>query len=480
MRPRFSPRLIGFVLLLCGVLLAPIWLVRYPPLLDYPNHLARAFVLAHLADPQFHFTSYYAADWGPYPYLAMDVIVIGLERFLPIHVAGRIFLSLCLLALPLAVWFFLRQAVPGREHRAVGALLLAYDFFFLLGFLNFYLGVAACFLALGLWLRFLAQPGVARWCFALAGVMTAYFSHLMAFGVAGLVVTSYSLFTRRKFRELLLSWLLFLPGALFYLRSQVIAGVGREVVFRGLRGKVFALHALMHGYSTALDIIAVALPIACLLMIWWRKRGFEWNLSWLGVAAVLFVFYWVLPAGYGPSWDVDVRVLPFLFIIGLVVVKTGREARLLVPVVLLLFVLRTGSVAYNFASAQSDLAALARSFSVAPAHARVLPVVETDDEDLLQRPYAHFWAYGVMERGWLSPYLFALRGQNPLRVRVDSYAPDGFWDLSYAEAPQWEQVRRDYDYVWAYNVARFAPQLTPIGELIYEEGDLQVYRLKKP
>ncbi len=480
MRTRLSRGTIGLFLLLCGVLLAPVWLVKYPPLLDYPNHLARAFVLAHLADTQFHFPSYYGADWGLYPYLAMDVIVVVLGRFLPIYVAGRIFLSLCLLGLPLAVWFFLREAVPGREHRAAGALLLAYDFFFLLGFLNSYFGVAACFLALGLWLRYLARPAAGRWCLALAGVTAAYFSHLMGFAVAGLVVTSYSLFTRRKFRELFFSGLLFLPGAVFYLRSQLLSGAGHGVEFRSLWDKVSALHALMHGYSTTLDILTVALPGVCLLVIGWRKRGWEWNWPWLGVAAILFAFYWALPAAYGSGSDVDVRVLPFLFIVGLAAVKTGRGARLLVPLVLLFFVLRTGSVAHHFVSAQPGLATLARSFSVTPAHALILPVVEVDNDDLLRRPFAHFWAYGVMERGWRSPYLFAIPGQTPLRILQDSYTLDGFWDLSYEEAPEWDRVRQDYDYVWAYNVPRFEPGLAAVGELVYEAGELQVYRMKKP
>ena len=33
---------------LCAVLLAPLLVVDVPPLLDYPNHLARVFVLASL------------------------------------------------------------------------------------------------------------------------------------------------------------------------------------------------------------------------------------------------------------------------------------------------------------------------------------------------------------------------------------------------------------------------------------------------
>src|SRR2546421_4962719 len=65
--------LIGlFVVIAAGMLVLPFWIVTYPPLLDYPNHLARVFILAHLHDPAFHFSEYYGSDWGPYPYLTMD------------------------------------------------------------------------------------------------------------------------------------------------------------------------------------------------------------------------------------------------------------------------------------------------------------------------------------------------------------------------------------------------------------------------
>src|SRR6202171_548141 len=96
--------------ILAATLLAPIWIVAFPPLLDYPNHLARSFVLAHLNDPKFTFSKFYRADWGAYPYLGMDASLALLSRLLPIEVAGRVFLSLCILALPAAGWFFLRQA----------------------------------------------------------------------------------------------------------------------------------------------------------------------------------------------------------------------------------------------------------------------------------------------------------------------------------------------------------------------------------
>lgn len=92
--------------LIACALLVPVWLVKYPPLLDYPNHLARTFVLAHLKDPTYHFGAFYSADWGPYPYLGMDVVLVSLQKFLSAETAGKVFLSLCVITVPLSVWWF--------------------------------------------------------------------------------------------------------------------------------------------------------------------------------------------------------------------------------------------------------------------------------------------------------------------------------------------------------------------------------------
>lgn len=170
-------RLTG-VLILAAMLLAPIWIAAFPPLLDYPNHLARAFVLAHLNDSHFSFQQFYRADWGAYPYLGMDASLAVLGRLFSIETAGRVFLSLCALALPGAAWFFLRQAQPEAEAASLWSLLIAFNVFFLEGFLNFDLSLAVGFLTLGLWLRWLAKPGTGRWIAALAAFTALYFSRI--------------------------------------------------------------------------------------------------------------------------------------------------------------------------------------------------------------------------------------------------------------------------------------------------------------
>jgi hypothetical protein len=115
-----------------------------------------------------------------------------------------------------------------------------------------------------------------------------------------------------------------------------------------------------------------------------------------------------------------------------------------------------------------------------PPNVRVLPIVEGKDEDPIRQIYPHFWAYGVIERGWFSPYLFQLPGLLPLRITTDVYDLDGFWNLKYDSPPDWAQIQEDYDYVWAYDVARFDSGLRTIGDMVYTSGKLKLYRVRKP
>jgi hypothetical protein len=158
--------------------------------------------------------------------------------------------------------------------------------------------------------------------------------------------------------------------------------------------------------------------------------------------------------------------------------RVGRRAGWLVVIPLLLFAARTVSITRHFVNAQPDLAGLARSFEVTPRGALVLPIVE-GDQDPIERPFTHFWAYGVIRKGWFSPYLMDAPGETPMRIIHDSYTPDGFWDHVYDAPPDWEQVRSDYDYVWAYDVPKFSGDLVKIGERIYSYGALEVYRIRK-
>lgn len=473
-----TPIWLGAVLIAAAMLLAPIWCVAFPPLLDYPNHLARSFILAHMRDPAFTFSRFYRSDWGAYPYLGMDASLAVLDRIFPTETAGKVFLSVCMLALPAAAWFFLAQVNPGDDATALWALLIAGNIFFLEGFLNFDLSVAVGFLSLGLWLRWLAKPSIARWVGAIGAFTALYFTHLLGFGISGLIMAAYLVLSRRPFRDWVWSGAIALPGSVFYLHSSRIGLSATKIIFHGWDDKVDSLKMVLHGYSPVLDWISLVALGLWFAAAWWRNPEFRWNWRWGAIALFLFALFWAIPWMWGEGSDLDIRVFPFMFVAILAAARVGRRARWLIAIPLLLFAARTVNLTRHFVGAQPALAGLARSLDVVPRGALVLPIVE-GDEDPIERPFTHFWSYGVIRKGWFSPYLMDIVGQTPMRVIYDSYSPDGFWDLAYDAPLDWNQVRTDYEYVWAYDVPRFSSDLAAIGDRVYSYGPLEVYRIQK-
>ncbi len=469
---------IAFTFTAAAILLAPVWTVRYPLLIDYPNHLASAFALAHLNDPALQFSRYYAADWNTYPYLTMDLILVGLQRIVSIDTAGRLLLSLCVLSVPAAAWFFLRRANPGQESLAMWPLLITANlFFFLYGFLNLQLGLALCLLLLGAWLKHLDRPGALWWCALLLFSTALYFTHLMAFGVAGLVMTMYGVCARIGWRRLLFTWTLFLPGALFYLHATLGLHASRVLQFRSIGDKASGLLAAVLSYSPSIDFIT--LLVAAGVLVWARsgKSKPNWNRRWLWVAGMLLALYCVFPASYGAGMDADRRLVPFIVVLGLASLRLApRRGRALAAAGATLFVLRGAALEIQSLRAQPHLVALAESFRVVPQNARVLPLIDwAGGRPLIER---HFWAYGVIESGWFSPALFHDPGIQPFAITAGLYNPYG---TAFAEVKSvdWNAVRADYDYVWSYRSPQFSGSLAASGMQVFQSGDLEVFRITR-
>ena len=70
---RAQPNLLGWAAIALAVALAaPFFLVDMPPVLDYPNHLARFMVLAHPGDRAL--SAMYAPHWVLLPNLGADIL----------------------------------------------------------------------------------------------------------------------------------------------------------------------------------------------------------------------------------------------------------------------------------------------------------------------------------------------------------------------------------------------------------------------
>lgn len=476
--PLRRPALAALLLVIAAGLLAPIWTVRFPLLVDYPNHLASAFVLAHLHDAAFHFDQYYRAAWNTYPYLSMDVILLALQNFVSIELAGRLFLSLCVLSVPAAAWFFVRRANPGEEGLALWSLLVCHNlYFFRFGFLNLQLSMAICFFLLGLWLRHLQRPRLATWLLLLLVATALYFTHLVGFAVAAVVMTAYGWSAKQSFKVMASTWALYLPGMVFYLHSVAGHGARGGFHFRGLADKIGSLISVMVACSPAIDMLTILVLLGVLAWVQIDNYEFKWNRPWRRVTAILFLFYWILPAVIGPATQVDKRILPFVFVLSLAGAKVGQRGRKLAIIVVLVFFIRAGVLEHSFLSDQPHFARLAEASSSVPPGARVLPLV--DWAGGASWPERHFWAYGVIDRGWVSPCLFHDPGVHPFALKDDPYDPCNL-AITSTTTLDWERVSREFDYVWAYHVPQFTSHLSSAGRIVFDGENLQVFELRKP
>jgi hypothetical protein len=76
--------------LLIGAALAPVLLVRIPAMVDYPNHLARMYLLSAAGSPAAN--PYYRVEWAIYRNLALDLVVPQLAQVFGVEAAMRVFL----------------------------------------------------------------------------------------------------------------------------------------------------------------------------------------------------------------------------------------------------------------------------------------------------------------------------------------------------------------------------------------------------
>jgi hypothetical protein len=477
-----------FVLLglLSIVSILPFWTVRYPVIPDYPNHLARWFVLHHLHDAHFAFARYYTPAWGPSPYVLTEAMGVGLQYLLPIDVVGRVMLSLCVILLPLAAWFFLRSASPGNEYLSLFAFVIAFNPIFLMGSVGDQWSMALCLVASGLWVSFDRAPGAGRFIALILTMTLLYLTHLIGFAVAGLVMGVYGLLSRQRGWRLLTLGTVALPGMALFLYNRKLAGSTSALDYGGMtiwgspwdkaRNLVFPLR--MYSMVEDVPLLVGLAGLMAILMV--RRKDVFWKRNWLCVCGAVLLAYLVAPMKYGLGGYIDVRIMPFLYCLLLATFewKPGRKVLLTFALVLALF--RIATVETLFVSKQKELKTLSEAFQSIPRDAAVLPAVLLKPQgSLVGRADIHHCDYGVIEKGWRVPTLFHLLGVQPLQISSAFYCPNAVCVIRSAQATDWDQLAASYDYVWVNHYPDVDAALAPRADRVYSNDGVQVYRIHK-
>ncbi len=325
--------------LLCLVLVAPLLLVDVPPLLDYPNHLARAVVLAFGS-------SMYSPHWAIIPDLGIDLVLPPLLHVLPVHVAGRIVIGAAVLLPVIGTLAYSRAVFGVRSAWPLGSALVAYNGTLLLGFLNFVAGVGLALLLAAAWITWRERHPARVVALAVVGAVALFFCHLMSLMFCAILVGGYEMEWlwrhrsdgRSVARRLAVAIVpLLLPLALYTQSPLSPVAVGLE--WPTLNDKLRELVLPFANYVLPLDIATAVVVVGYLAVCAaiGRCRITLGSGIALVVAAVLFV---LAPNGVKDTYLFDAR---FIIMVGFLLfgaVLPMPQPRLVTAALALLFAAR--------------------------------------------------------------------------------------------------------------------------------------------
>ncbi|HME26175.1 MAG TPA: hypothetical protein VKI44_33415 [Acetobacteraceae bacterium] len=387
--------------LLCVILLVPLGLVDVPPLLDYPNHLARAAVLAFGRDDPI-LSHMYAAHWTIIPNLGTDVVLPPLLHVLPIHLAGRIVLGITILLPVIGTIAYSRATFGTASAWPLASGLVAYNGAILLGFMNFVAAIGIALLLAAGWIAWRDRYPLRTVAFASVGTVVLFFCHLMGLVFFYALIAGYELaqfWSQRtglaaiRARVLALLPLFGVPFGLY--RISPLAPLPAETEFASIAEKARELIFPFANYLLPLDIVAAGTGVAFLITCIATRRCRITPSA--GLALLLVgVLDLATPWAFKGTFFLDTRfaiMLGFLLFGAVLPAPLPRAAMLVVVTVFtLLFAGRMAVVALAWHGHRHDIADLRTVTASVEPGARVFVAAVSPEEA------PDYWRNGPLSR----------------------------------------------------------------------------------
>jgi hypothetical protein len=458
------------------------------PFQDYPNHLARASILADLIFHGGHrFAAAYNFHFTIAPYVLHDTLLTGLVAAFGVVAGGAVFTTMVLLSLPCALIFYMRanQLAPRAElFVLITSLYLATDWFFLMGFMAFRLALAFIIVSMALadLLRKSWRPGLFAWYVVTltAGYLTHLTSLVFFAPVLGVSGVLRSWFRTSSVRREILLWipvaaLLAVHFAFIAIHHDAAHPASYAYYWGTVHDKLHHLNWEFERFDGRPSPVMMYTLVACVVWAIWRHirlRTFVRPevIEHLALAAAFFVLYWLLPSAYQDSTFVDVRALCMvaLFLLfaclhALPAQDRGQAfaARSVLAVAIAVVCLNLAYLVLHMHRNEAWLERYRRVVAAIPAGTRVLPIY-TQESQMDIAPFLHAASYVTMDRAAIIPYLFSGdRGDlmTYFEYRQRPYTPEESW---YEWLKYWNQgIEATYEvegrrYTWRFHYDRVA------------------------
>ena len=430
----------AFALLLL-LALVPLMSVRVPPLLDYPNHLARMHILLD-GGASAMLARAYEIRWSLLPNLAMDAVVPVLARILPLDVAGRLFVGLALALMAAGTVLLHRAATRSWSLWPLAGFLLLYNRILLWGFVNYLAGLGVALIGIAAWIELADRPVRRFWAVAVAA-LAAYFCHLVAFGLMALAIGGIELaaLRERQWRGIVRPFgamiLPLLPPVLLWLAAwRPGPGDGGGLAWANPLRKFDLLFSVFDDYSRPFDVAGFAVLLLALGWGFWRGRlALDRR---LGTAlAVLVAAYLLMPARLLGGSGVDHRLPVMLFLLLVAATRpigwSRRTGTIVGTLLLTLFAARMALVEQAWLRADRIYRPILAAFDRLPPGTRLAVASGPGAVGAGDLPLLHLPTYAIIAVDAFVPTEFTYAGQQPLSLTPE-YAdlaarsePDALW-----------------------------------------------------
>ncbi len=403
---------------LVGVLivLLPLISTRFLPLIDYPVHLSRQFVLH-----DWHYSaalqSNYLIDWGIKPNLAMDLVVQGLAVWFSVELASKIFACIAFIMPTIGVTMLARALHGKTGLLPLLALCTTYNLAWFGGFLNFLFSAGLSLVGFALWLK-LERKSIWVQSLVTATITTIlFFSHIFGF-IAFWVLILTDVVTRTEQRLTAIK-IIALPALLgAYLMHLKIAGPGiSDWQYGSLQTRIASFFAAVRSGFGWSDGVFYLMAVGGLIWILLKPAArpvarVKPQLLIVLVAACLMpqelaggsalAIRWPLLG----TWLLIASMPPDLAL-------SHAWRRPVALTVLALLVLRSQQIDQAYAPIDQDFQEFVKATNVIPIGSRVLAVDEqqTPRDRLI---YSHLATLSVMSRHTFVAHMAKLVDQQPI------------------------------------------------------------------
>lgn len=408
---------------LCPVLFSPI-----PAMVDYPNHLARMYVLVR--DGTASANPYYEAAWALYPDLAMDLLIPQFARLFDVETATRVFLLLSQ-SLVISGALALEWVVKKRTELAgFFALVFLYCLPFAWGFVNFEFSIGVSLWGIAFMLLILERPWPTRFFVNTVFVAVLFAAHFFGLGVYGATLGLCELCRAWKRKAAhsetaLRLMLLAVPVLALLTAMQLTAGA---VGFPGTNWypafKLLWPFRIMNGYSLTAAAVNMVILLGAIYIA--GKRGYvQLETCGLWIAVGFAILYIAIPSRLFGTSFADLRILP---VAGLVLpafctLSMPRRATLVAMLGASFIILLNVTIVLTvWLSYRSDYSALIDSFHKLARGAFVLvgstgAGEDPPFQDLGEYPMYNAPTLAVAYADAFVPNLFAATGKQPIQMR---------------------------------------------------------------